>query len=223
MLLMFAHFYADRAENGLLEEVDRRIEADLYGRFPQTPAGPDGQLLAVRRMAEAMVAASDRLIGRQAELWQASMDAAAARWSRLAESAGGQLTKALTAALTEGLKTHALHLAAAEQAAAEQNRRQWDKLAQSQTHYAQALAALQHGLTQQADVLRRAVEASGEISRLEDALNRNLATLAGTKHFEQTVLGLAATINLLNARLAESIPPPPAIQLDSTRRAAKAA
>ncbi len=222
MLLMFAHFYADRAENGLLEEVDRRIEADLGGRFPQVPVGPDGQLLAVRRMAEAMVSASDRLIARQAELWQASMDAAAARWSRLAESAGGQLTKALTAALGEGLKAHALHLAAAEQTAGEQNRRQWDKLAQSQTQSAQALAALQHGLTQQAEVLRRAVEASGEVSRLEDALNRNLATLAGTKHFEQTVLGLAATINLLNARLSESTPPP-AIQLDSSHRAAKAA
>ena len=58
-------------------------------------------------------------------------------------------------------------------------------------------------MARQAEVLGRAVEASGEVSRLEDALNRNLATLAGAKHFEQTVLGLAATINLLNARLAE--------------------
>ena len=62
-------------------------------------------------------------------------------------------------------------------------------------------------------MLQRAVEASGEVAGLEDALNRNLAALAGAKHFEQTVLGLAATIHLLNARLAELARRP----LDPTR------
>ena len=39
---------------------------------------------------------------------------------------------------------------------------------------------------------------------MEDALNRNLAALAGAKHFEQTVLSLAAAVNMLSARLAET-------------------
>ena len=53
-------------------------------------------------------------------------------------------------------------------------------------------------------MLGRAVEATGEVIRLEDALNRNLTALAGAKHFEQTVISLAAAIHLLNARLAET-------------------
>jgi len=64
------------------------------------------------------------------------------------------------------------------------------------------------------------VQASGEVVRLEDALNRNLAALAGSRHFEQTVLNLAAAVQLLNARLSEL---PPAVRLEPARRATHAA
>ena len=62
-----------------------------------------------------------------------------------------------------------------------------------------ALAAATGELGRQTEVLERAVEAAGEIIGLEDALNRNLTTLAGAKHFEQTVLSLAAAVNMLSA------------------------
>jgi len=42
-----------------------------------------------------------------------------------------------------------------------------------------------------------AIQAAGEVTRLEDALNRNLAALAGSKNFEETVVSLAAAIHLL--------------------------
>jgi hypothetical protein len=40
---------------------------------------------------------------------------------------------------------------------------------------------------------------------LEQKLNDNLQALAGSKNFEDTVMSLAATIHLLNSRLAPSI------------------
>jgi len=83
-----------------------------------------------------------------------------------------------------------------------------------------ASARLQSALAQQADVLRQVVQASGEVVRLEDALNRNLAALAGSRHFEQTVLNLAAAVQLLNARLSEL---PQAVRLEPARRATHAA
>ncbi|MGA2032672.1 MAG: MotA/TolQ/ExbB proton channel family protein [Thermoguttaceae bacterium] len=223
MALMFVHFFAERLENALLEQVDRRTEADLGGRFQQLPAGADGQLLAMRRMAEAMIQASERLVQRQAELWKASMEEAAVRWTRTAEATGEQLKKAVAAALAESLKTHAQQLLAGEAAMADQSRRHWEKLLQSQVQQTEALAALQAGVVQQADVLGRAVAASGEVTRLEHALNQNLSTLAGAKHFEQTVMGLAATIHLLNARLTEAPPALATIELEPKRRNAKAA
>ena len=216
MVLMFVHFFVDRAEGSLLEEVDRRVEEDLTGRFPQLPGGADGQLPAIRRMAETMLqvtraagAAAGRVVA--GDRWKRPP----ARWAQLTDGAAEVLKKGLVGGAGRGPQAHAQHLAAAEQAAAEQNRRHWTQVQQTQVaerpgHRRPCKAAM----TRQAEVLGRAVEASGEVSRLEDALNRNLATLAGAKHFEQTVLGLAAAIHLLNARFSET---PRRKVLDSTR------
>jgi hypothetical protein len=173
-------------------------------------------------MAETMIQVSDRLVQRQAELWQASMDAAAARWAHMAKAGGEQLQASLAGALNESLKIHAQHLAAAEQASIQANRQHWDKILQTQAHSTQNMAALQATVTRQVEVIEQTVAAVGEVTRLEDALNRNLSTLAGAKHFEQTVMSLAAAINLLGARLAE-MPTPAAIKLDGNRRANQAA
>lgn len=223
IVLMFAQFLTDRAEGAVLAQVDERAVAELERRFEQIPAGPDGQIVAVRRMAETVVQATERLVRRQAELWQASMESAAARWTGIADSAGKQLQTALSAALAEGLKAHGQQMAAIEQSSAEQNRRHWDQVQRTQAQSTQAMASLQTATAAQADVLGRAVEASGEVTRLEDALNRNLATLAGAKHFEQTVMSLAAAIHLLNARLSESPADTTPIQLEPKRGKTQAA
>ena len=98
----------------------------------------------------------------------------------------------------------------------------WAKMSESAAGHVQtAMSAATGELAQQTDVLKRAVEAAGEVIGLEDALNRNLAALAGAKHFEQTVLSLAAAVNMLSARLAES--PNAPVRLESTRRTVHAA
>ncbi|MGD0384293.1 MAG: hypothetical protein ABSA77_12280 [Thermoguttaceae bacterium] len=222
MVLMFVHFFVDRSANGLLEQVDRRVEQELSGRWQHVSSGSDGQLAAVRRMAETMIQTSERLVQRQAELWQSSMENAAARWANMAKVGGEQLQAWLAGALSDSLKIHAQHLSAAEQASIQANRQHWEKIIQTQAHGAQNLAALQASVTRQVEVIQQAVAAVGEVARLEDALNRNLSALAGAKHFEQTVMSLAAAINLLGARLAE-MPAPAAIKLDGNRRAVQAA
>jgi biopolymer transport protein ExbB/TolQ len=177
MVLMFVHFSVERAENSLLEQVDDHVQDELAGRFAVIPTGAEGQFVAVRRIAEAMMQATDSLVQRQAELWQASVDGAARQWAQMSEGAAA--------------------------------------------HVQTALAATTGELGRQTEVLQQAVGAAGEVMRLEDALNRNLAALAGAKHFEQTVLSLAAAVNMLSARLAEA--PNAPIHLESTRRAAHAA
>jgi biopolymer transport protein ExbB/TolQ len=179
ILLMFVHFCVEGAENSLLEQVDRRSQGELFERFTVVPSGGDGQVVAAGRMAETMQQATETLVRRQAELWQASVDSAAERWAKMAEGAGQHVESAMKAAAGE--------------------------------------------LAGRAAVLQGAVEAAGEVVRLEDALNHNLAALAGAKHFEQTVLSLAAAVNMLSARLAESADPAAPIKLQPTRRTAHAA
>jgi biopolymer transport protein ExbB/TolQ len=179
ILLMFVHFGVEQSENALLEQVDRRSQGELFDRFTVVPSGGDGQVVAAGRMAEMMQQATETLVRRQAELWQASVDSAAERWATMAEGAGEHVHSAMTAAAGE--------------------------------------------LAGRAAVLQQAVEAAGEVVRLEDALNHNLAALAGAKHFEQTVLSLAAAVNMLSARLAETTDPGVPIKLEHTRRTAHAA
>ncbi|MBN2476498.1 MAG: MotA/TolQ/ExbB proton channel family protein [Pirellulales bacterium] len=223
IVLMFAQFLTDRAESTLLAQVDDQAAAELEGRFEQVSAGPDGQLAAVRRMAETVVEVTERLVQRQAELWQASMNEAGKRWSTLADAAGKQVQATLAGALSESLKGHVGQLAAVEQSLAEQNRRHWQQVQQTQTHSVRAMASLQEAISRQGDVLGRAVEATGEVVKLETALNRNLSALAGASNFEQTVMSLAAVIHLLNARLAGSPSDAPPIQLDAKPRTTQAA
>ena len=179
MILMFIHFPVERAETALLEQVDRRVQRELADRFPAVPVGGDGQVVAMRNMAQTMLQATEVLVRRQAELWQASVDSAAQHWTQMAEVAGGHVKTAMSEATGE--------------------------------------------LTRRAEVLERAIAAAGEIARLENALNHNLSGLAGAKHFEQTVLSLAAAVNMLSARLAETPEAKGPIHLEPARRPSNAA
>jgi biopolymer transport protein ExbB/TolQ len=223
IVLMFLHFFVDCWENALLEEVDLRTQEELDGRFPQESPGGEDAGAVLRQMSDAVVLAIERMIQRQTEVWQAAMDAAATRWTRIAQTAGGQVQESVTRGLAEGLRQHAELLAAAEEAAAAGHRQQWEKFHEGLAENVAALAAMQESVGRQADVLTRAVEASGDVIRLQDALNHNLSALTSSKHIEQSVLGLAAAIHLLNARLTESQGGTPAIQLDATRPNAQAA
>ncbi|NQT14675.1 MAG: MotA/TolQ/ExbB proton channel family protein [Planctomycetes bacterium] len=214
IVLMFAQFLTDRAENGLLARVDQRVEEELVGRFERLPNGPDGQLLAVRQMLQTLIGSTDDLVRRQTDLWQAAMDDARARWTTAADTAGRQLQSALTGALSESLQTHARQLAATHDAANEKNWENWKTLQHALVENTETVARVQEAVIQKAEVLGRAVEATDQVSKLEEALNHNLGALAGSRNFEQTVMSLAATIHLLNARLQELSAADSSVRLD---------
>ena len=160
MVLMFIHFYVEQAENSLLDQVDRQCTTSWRADSPpRGPANADGQFAAVRRMAEAMMQATD--------CWS-SVRPSFGRRRSIRPPGNGQ------------------------------------NVGNGGRHVQTAMSAATGELARQTDVLQSAVEAAGEVTRLEDALNRNLAALSGAKHFEQTVLSLAAAVNMLSARLAES-------------------
>lgn len=179
LALMFVQFFVDRMEQRLLGEVDARAVAELAGRFDRCGAGRDPQVAAVRKMAEAVIAAAERMVQRQAEVWHATIEAAHDRWSHLLSAGQEQLERALAAAMVQSVEAHARQLAVAEDAAAEKNRRHWELVQQSLvssaerieqslvSHTEQVRAALasttqgvQQALAATADELRQSAEAS---------------------------------------------------------------
>jgi biopolymer transport protein ExbB/TolQ len=223
IVLMFAQFLTERSETRLLEQVDQQAEAEMVGRFQVLPPDTESQLAGVRLMADKVIEAADQLVQRQAKLWQESMQAAETRWSKMAAETGAQVQKSLSNAMAEGLQNHAQALTAAEQSLAESNQRHWDKLQQTAAQGNQSLTELQQSMSAQAESLRRAVAAVGEVTTLEQSLNRNLNALAGARNFEQTVNSLAAAIHLLNGRLGSNADDAPRVQLQPSGKPGQAA
>jgi hypothetical protein len=150
----------------------------------------------------------------------------AGRFAAVRNDADGQLVviRQMAETMVQTAEMLAGRQAELWRAAVEAAGRQWSEMAQSAGGKVQsAMSEASNELVRQAAVLQRAVEAVGEVTRLEDSLNRNLSALAGAKHFEQTVMSLAAAVNMLSARLAESPLPAAPIRLDGLRRSAHAA
>ena len=222
IVLMFTKYLVGQAENNLLARVDRQVDDELLGRFEVSSREADGHLGAVRGMAAAVIESSEQLLQRQVGLWQSSMDESQRRWAELAESAGREVQTALAEALQESLQTHAQSLAQAGQAHVEENRHNWARVQEALSEDAKATLALQASAAEQIHILHRTVEATGQVARLEETLNRNLAALAGSSNFEQTVMSLAAAIHLLNARLGSEAGAGN-VQLESRRKDPQAA
>jgi biopolymer transport protein ExbB/TolQ len=64
-----------------------------------------------------------------------------------------------------------------------------------------AAVAQQEQLIKQGEVLLRVVETTGQVRKLEEALNRNLATLTQSRDFAEVMEALSATLALLSTRL----------------------
>jgi biopolymer transport protein ExbB/TolQ len=136
--------------------------------------------------------------------------------------------------LNEGLEHHTSAMTEAEKLVAEENRmhlaevesamgeavliasnrqekliRQAEKLHQEmQTALVEAAGtsvAQQEQLIKLGDILLKVVEATGQVKKLEESLNNNLAALAGAEHFEHTVTGLSAALQLLCSRLGKPL------------------
>lgn len=193
MVLMFTKYQVNKDEERLLADVDQRASEELAMRFEQRGTQRDPQLLAIARMTESVVEACGKLVERQAEIWQASLGASQQ-----------QLQQSLTTALTQSLEAHAARLAASAEWQTEQNHRYWNQFQQSLGESVRDVRALQNEVVKQGQVFREVLTGMGQLTALEDALNRNLASLAGSQNFEETLHNLAATINLLNARLSHA-------------------
>ena len=203
IVLFFAQFAVDRYEQKLLEKVDEQVAGELLGRFERVANTPDGQLASVRKSLQAVLESNEEIMQRQAEAWQGSIESVTEHWRQVVETSGDQLHRGLAAALDENVRTHAEQIVAAQQRTEAQQSENWRQLHDGLNQSVAAVGNLQDRMADQAEVLRQAVEATGEVTRLETELNRNLAALAGAKHFEQTVMSLAAAIHLLNARLGQ--------------------
>ena len=172
LALYFVQFLVYREENNLLWEVDRLTDNELRGRFEMEVGSQDnGQVVAVRRMLETVVASLEQLMTKQSQIWEQTLMANAE-----------VLKKSLATALSESMTQHA------------------KTLVQGEERFLDTLRQLQDGSIKQTEAIQKVLGTGSQLVKLEENLHQNLAVLAKVGNFEETVNSLAAAIHLLNAR-----------------------
>jgi biopolymer transport protein ExbB/TolQ len=199
MVLMFLQFLIDRSEQGLLAEVDEQAWAALAGRF-QSLAGDEGTALALARLGETVSRSSARLLESQEQAWRALEQTAAGGVRQLLDDAGGRIHESLAAALDASLAGWAESLARAHDEQLARRETRWVEAAESLATAVRGLERHQDALAGQTALLGEVVGATRDIAALERSLDANLATLAATGRFEETLTTLAAAVQLLAAR-----------------------
>jgi biopolymer transport protein ExbB/TolQ len=206
IVLMFVQYLVRQVETQLLTAVDRRAEDDVLGRFQQLGTATDPNVESIKRMTSRVVESVEQLVDRQSELWGQSVSVAQLQWTEALQSTQSTVATGFQSALSETMLAHAKALSTAEELANQRAAKRWENMYEALHQQSEIITTQQAELRRQNEVMSRVVAATGEISQLETTLNHNLAALAGAKNFEDTVMSLSATIQLLTSRLSVAAP-----------------
>jgi hypothetical protein len=207
LVLMLISSLVERREQGVLEEVDRYVDAELAHRFER--GGPEGGEFVgvVRQNTQVLLDATERLAERQAAVWARALAEAEARWERAGTEQMERLTAALAGALEQTLESHRQRLSALEDQSLTLHTDLLERLGtmvagvrESEREQQAALTQTIRAVAAQTEALARLQEDQQQLVRLEGALQQNLAALTGAGAFEEAVHSLTAAIHLLTAR-----------------------
>ena len=207
MITMFCSFVVERAEQNVLDTVDRIAERELAHRFERAGGAGGDYFALARQQTQVLLKAVEQLVQRQAEIWVKTFDKTAQQQVRAAEQQQTQLTQGLKAALETTLDAHQRRLSTLEKQALDQGAGLMERIAALATairdtgrEQREALTKVTAGLSGPLEALAKVQEGEKQLLRLQELLNQNLSTLAGTGAFEQAVNSLTAAIHLLTAR-----------------------
>jgi biopolymer transport protein ExbB/TolQ len=218
MVLMFMQFVIDRYEQALLGEVDQAAWAALAGRFQSVEVADDGTSLAIARLGEAVGRSSTRLIEAQEQSWRELEQSAADNIEKAFAVTASRLQTTLSHSLDSTLAKWSESLVQAQAELASTREDRWTAAAESMASAMRSFEQHQKTLAGQAELLGKVVDATHNVAALERALDHNLATLAGSGRFEETLATLAAAVQLLAARAQDASVEPRRVDLQVSAR-----
>jgi biopolymer transport protein ExbB/TolQ len=209
LFLYFCQFLVHRSEMTLLKEIDHITESEIRGRFvveKEVTDGQRGELAVVRKMLTDVLETLESLMKTQSEVWDTTITSVNERTARIASDAATLVQKSLTKALSENVKLHAAELGKLEASLHTSLRNDNERHNDQLNGNTEMLLRLQEAITQQAETSKSVVDATLQLTNLENTLNSNLRSVSQVGNFEDTINSLAAAIHLLNVRLQTPTP-----------------
>jgi hypothetical protein len=173
----------------------------MIGRFQYVGGNLDPHLASIERMCYAVMRSVEHLVERQSELWRSTVDGAQQQWHETWKQSSELLQSNLSKSLDASLSSHAERLSRLESEATNGAQQRWQSWQQLLENNAALLRDQQQAVQRQGELLARIVEGTNEVMQLERALNNNLQALSTANNFEDTVISLAASLQLLSSRL----------------------
>jgi len=210
VILMFCQFVASQFENELLTAVDRRVEAELVGRFQEPVATTLGTAALntanpsdVKTISQAIVEATQQVASLQTNLLRDAIMNAQASWDRVVRVALDHMRDDVDDTLRASAIDHVQDLTRAEEISSDRVERRWHRFEEVLMENAKVMREQQAELARQGDTLLRTVEGTDDINRLQRALTKNLASLSNSQHFVDTLTNLTGAVNMLATRITD--------------------
>ncbi len=207
MVTMFLTSLVERQEQSLLEMVDEFVDRYLAHRWKRDPLDASPVLAVVQRSSDALTAAVEGIVKKQAEVWANTLAEPERRAIQVQERMLQQLLLGLQQAMEHTLHSQAQRLATLENQtvqATSQLMQQLGNLAMAVRDTSReqvgALMQVAETINGQAKVLGKLQEGEANLIRLEDALQQNLSALAGVTAFEDAMHSVSSAIHLLTTR-----------------------
>jgi biopolymer transport protein ExbB/TolQ len=209
MFTMFLSFVVERAEQAVLDTVDRYAERELAHRFERPATIGTGFTDALQQQSAVLSRTVEQLVERQTALWAQAIREADQRRHDAEQRLHERLTTALETALQRTLETHGRRLALLDQEVLASSAQLTERLAtlasavrETAREQREALVGVTHEIGALLEGLTRLRDDGRQLQRLEETLNHNLAALAGASTFEQALHSLTAAVHMLTARAA---------------------
>lgn len=201
--MMFSMFICERAERGIVKQIDRKSEGYLLNRFEVADANVTPFLAAVRMTNDVTIASVKSALEAHMATLVSTFDAVQQRTDARHQRVAQLWEEALRglqqqAASGENEREQRFRKILEEAKAGREAQRQ-------QLEFTVAkLDGVKRDFERFVDTLAGVVQGEGKLMELQTSLSQNLQLLRETKQIDEAVHGLTAAIHLLTARSRET-------------------
>lgn len=205
VVAMYIQFGVQKMEQSILGRIDYAASECLMS-FLITPekAQSDAMEHHWKELSVQMVAAMQRLVEQQAELWKQTIQAAHQQWASLTGVAGDQIQQALNESIRNAMDSHADRMAEVQREGAEQLENRWQQWQIVLSDQARSIHGQQKEMAKQAELLQKLVHSGDALNRLEDELNSNLQQLTHVDRFHEAAICMTEAVAVLATQMERS-------------------
>ena len=205
VVAMYIQFGVQKMEQSILGRIDYAASECLMS-FLITPekAQSDAMENHWKELSVQMVAAMQRLVEQQAELWKQTIQSAHQQWASLTGAAGDQIQQALNESIRNAMESHADRMSEVQREGAEQLESRWQQWQIVLSDQARSIHGQQKEMAKQAELLQKLVHSGDALNRLEDELNSNIQQLTHVDRFHEAAICMTEAVAVLATQMERS-------------------